>query len=89
MKKLVELCVDGAKVIDICIEGDKLVEQGTGAVYNKLVKGVKVNKGGFHFSVVSWIPPHFLNRGKFPRLGFSHQRVCEQRSGPFFTPGVC
>jgi curved DNA binding protein len=45
MKKLVELCVDGAKVIDVCVEGDKLVEQGTGAVYNKSVKGVKVNKG--------------------------------------------
>ena len=44
-KKLIELCVEGAKVIDLCIEGDKLIEQGTGAVYNKAVKGVKVTKG--------------------------------------------
>lgn len=45
MKKLVENSVEGAKVIDLCVEGDKLLEQGTGAVYNKSVKGVKVNKG--------------------------------------------
>ncbi|PBL03572.1 proliferation-associated protein 1 [Armillaria gallica] len=45
MKKLVELSVEGAKIIDLCIEGDKLIEQGTGAVYNKAVKGVKVPKG--------------------------------------------
>jgi len=44
-KKLIELSVEGAKVIDLCIEGDKLLEQGTGAVYNKAVKGVKVSKG--------------------------------------------
>jgi hypothetical protein len=44
-KKLIELSVEGAKVIDLCIEGDKLLEQGTGAVYNKSVKGVKVPKG--------------------------------------------
>ncbi|KAF8638343.1 hypothetical protein AX17_002363 [Amanita inopinata Kibby_2008] len=45
MKKLVELCVEGAKVIDLCIEGDKLIEQGVGTVYNKPIKGVKVTKG--------------------------------------------
>ncbi|KAF9456761.1 proliferation-associated protein 1 [Collybia nuda] len=44
-KKLIELSVEGAKVIDLCIEGDKLIEQATGAVYNKAVKGVKVSKG--------------------------------------------
>jgi len=44
-KQLIEQCIEGAKVIDLCIEGDKLIEQGTGAVYNKSVKGVKVNKG--------------------------------------------
>lgn len=44
-KKLIELSVEGAKVIDLCIEGDKLIEQGTGAVYNKAVKGVRVTKG--------------------------------------------
>ncbi|KAF8969219.1 peptidase M24, structural domain-containing protein [Flammula alnicola] len=44
-KKLIDLCVEGAKVIDLCVEGDKLLEQGTGAVYNKAVKGVRVPKG--------------------------------------------
>ena len=45
VKKLVSLCVEGAKILDICVEGDKLIEEGTGAVYNKSVKGVKVPKG--------------------------------------------
>ena len=45
MKKLVALSVEGAKILDICLEGDKLIEEGTGAVYNKPVKGVKVSKG--------------------------------------------
>jgi hypothetical protein len=45
IKKVIELSVEGAKVIDLCIEGDKLLEAGTGAVFNKPVKGVKVNKG--------------------------------------------
>ena len=45
-KKLIELCVEGAKVIDLCLEGDKLLEAGTGAVYNKAIKGVRVSKGG-------------------------------------------
>ncbi|KAI0749820.1 proliferation-associated protein 1 [Daedaleopsis nitida] len=45
MKKLVALSVEGAKVLDLCVEGDKLLEAGTGAVYNKAVKGVKVSKG--------------------------------------------
>ncbi|KAK0235951.1 proliferation-associated protein 1 [Armillaria nabsnona] len=45
MKKLIELSVEGAKIIDLCIEGDKLIEHGTGAVYNKAVKGAKVPKG--------------------------------------------
>ncbi|ESK94714.1 pa2g4 protein [Moniliophthora roreri MCA 2997] len=45
MKKLIELAVDGARILDLCIEGDKLIEQGTGAVYNKAVKGNKVPKG--------------------------------------------
>ncbi|KAF9243405.1 peptidase M24, structural domain-containing protein [Melanogaster broomeanus] len=45
MQKLISLCVEGAKIIDLCIEGDRLVEEATGAVYNKAVKGVKVSKG--------------------------------------------
>ncbi|XP_006459099.1 hypothetical protein AGABI2DRAFT_191160 [Agaricus bisporus var. bisporus H97] len=45
IKKIIESTVEGAKLIDLCVEGDKLLEQGTGAVYNKPVKGVKVTKG--------------------------------------------
>ncbi|KAH8092637.1 proliferation-associated protein 1 [Cristinia sonorae] len=45
LKKLVPLVVEGAKILDICVEGDKLIEEGTGAVYNKAVKGVKITKG--------------------------------------------
>ena len=45
MKKLVGLCMEGAKVLDLCIQGDELIEQATAAVYNKTVKGVKVGKG--------------------------------------------
>lgn len=53
MKKLVTLCVEGAKILDICVEGDKLIEEGTGAVYNKSVKGVKVPKGTSNLSYAS------------------------------------
>jgi hypothetical protein len=45
MKKIIGLAVDGAKVLDLCIKGDELLEEGTGSVYNKAVKGVKVAKG--------------------------------------------
>ncbi|KAF8486138.1 proliferation-associated protein 1 [Russula ochroleuca] len=45
VKKLVGLFVEGANVLDLCVEGDKLIEEGTSAVYNKSVKGVKVSKG--------------------------------------------
>jgi len=45
MKKLIAICVEGAKIIDLCIEGDKFIEEGTGGVYNKAVKGVKMSKG--------------------------------------------
>lgn len=47
MKKLVILCVKGAKVLDLCIQGDELIEQATAGVYNKAVKGVKVGKGAY------------------------------------------
>ena len=52
VKKILPLCVEDAKILDICLEGDKLIEQGTGAVWNKSVKGVKVSKGKFpeHFT---------------------------------------
>jgi len=45
MQKIIAASVEGAKVLDLCIEGDRLLEEGTGAVYNKPVKGVKVSKG--------------------------------------------
>lgn len=58
MKKLVGLAVEGAKVLDLCVEGDKLLETGTGAVYNKAVKGVKVSKGTSSFAsccILCWL----------------------------------
>ncbi|KAH9068356.1 proliferation-associated protein 1 [Lactarius deliciosus] len=45
VKRLIDLSVEGASVLDLCVEGDKLIEEGTSAVYNKSVKGVKVPKG--------------------------------------------
>ena len=42
---MIELAVEGARVYDLCVEGDKLIEQGTGAVYNKGGKGGKISKG--------------------------------------------
>lgn len=45
LKKLVEAAVEGANVLALCEEGDKLIEAGTGAVYNKGTKGVKIPKG--------------------------------------------
>ena len=57
VKALVPKLVEGAKVIDLCVEGDKLLEEGTGAVYNKAVKGVKVPKGEFISCVADVIIP--------------------------------
>jgi hypothetical protein len=45
MKKLVELCAEGAKIFDLCVKGDEMIEKATAAVYNKSVKGVKIAKG--------------------------------------------
>ncbi|EIW84328.1 proliferation-associated protein 1 [Coniophora puteana RWD-64-598 SS2] len=53
MKKLIELAVEGAKVLDICVEGDKLIEEATAGVFNKAVKGVKVQKGSAFPTCVS------------------------------------
>ena len=62
IKKLVEASVDGAKVLDLCIEGDKLIEEGTAAVYNKAVKGVKVTKGVYcDLLENTWLYAHVLN----------------------------
>ncbi|KAI0671777.1 proliferation-associated protein 1 [Trametes maxima] len=71
LKKLVALSVEGAKVFDLCVEGDKLIEQGTGAVYNKSVKGVKVSKGvAFPTSVsVNNTVAHFSPLSSDPSAG--------------------
>ncbi|KAG9095587.1 Curved DNA-binding protein (42 kDa protein) [Ceratobasidium sp. 370] len=45
MKKLVELCVEGAKILELCEEGDKLIEAGTATVYNSKTAKGKVAKG--------------------------------------------
>lgn len=73
MKKLVELSVEGAKVLDLCIEGDKLVEEGTSAVYNKSVKGVKVSKGASAFSSPS---PRFRHHMRSIDDGVGGLRSC-------------
>jgi hypothetical protein len=56
VKKLVGLFVEGANVLDLCVEGDKLIEEGTSAVYNKSVKGVKVSKGSSCAILLSLFP---------------------------------
>lgn len=57
MKALIAKSTEGAKILDLCIEGDKLIEQGTSAVYNKAVKGVKVPKGA-SMSIDAFICAH-------------------------------
>jgi len=56
------LSVEGIKVVDLCTEGDRLLERGTGAVFNKPIKGVKVNKG------VSFSTFFFLYDPVYPSL---------------------
>jgi len=51
--QLIKKAVEEAKVIDLCIEGDKLIEEGTGAVYNKAVKGAKISKGTSAKQIIS------------------------------------
>jgi len=79
--------VEGAKVIDLCTEGDKLIEQGTGAVYNKAVKGARVTKGAFFKTRVFLSNPPLIEdnsaRRVFPHLYFGQQHRCA-----FFTSGV-
>lgn len=71
MKKLIELCVEGAKIIDLCIEGDKFIEEGTGGVYNKAVKGVKMGKGASdHFYVFETMFMTFDKRPCIPHIDF-------------------
>lgn len=48
-------------MIDLCVEGDKLLEAGTGAVFNKPVKGVKVNKGAYIFPILYHPPTTILD----------------------------
>jgi len=91
MKKLIELCVEGAKIIDICVEGDKLIEQGTGAVYNKPVKGVRVSKGMWRNRPYIDLDDFFnrfhsirlLSRNRFP-----YKCICEQHRFSLFTARV-
>jgi hypothetical protein len=73
VKKIIPLCVEGAKILDICLEGDKLIEQGTGAVWNKSVKGVKVLKGKFRSTLrfPFEFPEEILSRSKVSL--FQHQ----------------
>lgn len=83
MKRLVELCVEGAKILDLCTEGDQLIEQGTGAVYNKSVKGVKVSKGSS--LIYQFILPDLILFTHEFRPGIPHFCIRQQRCSPFFT----
>lgn len=38
-------CVDGADISELCAMGDKIIEEETGKLYNKKVKGRKMEKG--------------------------------------------
>ena len=87
VKKIIPLCVEGAKILDICIEGDKFIEQGTGAVWKQPVRGVRVLKGGF--SNRSVFRSNFLKRSGLDlrsRLPHLHQR--EQLRRALFSPRV-
>lgn len=85
VKKLIDLCVEGAKVLDICVEGDKLLEEGTGAVYNKAIKGVKVQKGE-HRSYQLAESSLMLEGNRRHRLSYKYIR--QQLRGSLFTVGV-
>ncbi len=80
MKKLVEKSVEGAGVLELCLEGDKLLEEGTGAVYNKAVKGVKVPKGASQEKVFQTSDnlkrPENESRYLFPNLHLCQQLCC-------------
>lgn len=45
LAKVVDLCVADADVAEICAEGDKMLEEETGKLYNKKVKGRAIEKG--------------------------------------------
>lgn len=59
--------MEGANILDLCVEGDRLIEEGTGAVYNKSVKGVKVPKGS-HCLSFFWNPPLYQTADDLIRL---------------------
>jgi len=40
-----EACVDGADIAELCALGDKIIEEEAGKLYNKKVKGRKIEKG--------------------------------------------
>lgn len=40
-----EACVEGADIAELCAMGDKVMEEETGKLYNKKVKGRKIEKG--------------------------------------------
>ena len=86
MKQLIALSVEGVKAIDLCVEGDKLLEEATGAVYNKTVKGVKASKGTETVTLLS------LSRMSLPREWCRHRLpdvyFCQQRRRPFLASRV-
>ena len=75
-------------MIDLCIEGDKLIEQGTGAVYNKAVKGVRVTKGAFLKVKFSFESSFDIKKNTSARRVFPHLYFGQQHCRAFFTSGV-
>ena len=71
-------------MIDLCLEGDKLLEQGTGVVYNKSVKGVRVPKGKLAiFAIANSYRWTYEYRHCVP-----HLHLGQQRRRPFLTSCV-
>lgn len=85
MKKLIALSVEGKAIIDLCTEGDKLLEEATGGVYNKGVKGVKVSKGT---ETLSLSPFHVSSSNGWCRHRLSDMHFRQQRRCPFFPSCV-
>jgi len=45
LQAVCEACVEGADIAELCALGDKILEEETGKLYNKKVKGRKIEKG--------------------------------------------
>jgi len=61
MKKLIALCVEGAKIIDLCIEGDKFIGEFVNPIERAAVKPrVQYNVLAVHISGLAQPLPECL-----------------------------